>query len=266
MNSNGLTFLNSKTIKNDIGTYDCGINHFNTNSDSEISLNDNDNYNDNYNDNDTHSTSSVPDIDFEPNENVNSIHKNGYLKIVVGCMFSGKTSYIIRECKKWQSIGKNVLVINYSLDHRYSEKDMVICHDKYGIDCTMLQSFSDEFNKSILQYDVIIVNEGQFFPDLRKHVLFWCDQMKKIVVVSGLDGDFLRNRFGEILDIIPDSDEVIKLKAYCVSCNDGTDAIFSWKKINNNTSSIDIGGSEKYIPLCRKHYNIEKKTHGSKNM
>lgn len=186
---------------------------------------------------------------------------NGYLKIVTGCMFSGKTSYIIRECKKWQSIGKQVLMINYALDRRYSDQDKVVSHDKYSIDCMMIDNFSPKLTEKIKVYDVILINEGQFFADLRVNVQHWCDEMKKIVVVSGLDGDFMRGKFGEILDLIPDCDDHIKLKAYCSMCKDGTDAVFTWKVKDRPSDCnvvVDIG-VDKYVPLCRKHYNQERK-------
>jgi thymidine kinase len=189
------------------------------------------------------------------NMNKNITNSNGYLKIVTGCMFSGKTSYIIRECKKWQSIGKNVLMINYDLDKRYSDKNQVVSHDKFKIDCIMV----NDLDIDVSEYDVILINEAQFFSQLKDHVNIWCDELKKIVVVSGLDGDYLRGKFGEVLDLIPSCDEFIKLKAYCSMCKDGTDAIFTWKIHNNNDikNIIDIG-VHNYTPLCRKHYNIQK--------
>lgn len=183
----------------------------------------------------------------------NVSYSNGYLKIIIGCMFSGKTSYIINECNKWNSIDKNVLMINYSEDKRYSDKDMVINHDLYGIDCIMLDKLANL--KDILDYDVILINEGQFFKDLKYHANYWSDVLKKIVIVSGLDGDYLRGKFGEIIDLIPDCDEIVKLTAYCSTCKDGTSAIFTWKIKNELQKQIDIGGIDKYIPLCRKHYN-----------
>lgn len=186
---------------------------------------------------------------------------NGYLKIVTGCMFSGKTTYIIRECKKWQSIGKHVLMINYALDRRYSDQDKIISHDKYSVDCMMIDKFTPKLSKKIEAYDVILINEGQFFSDLKINVHYWCDELKKIVVVSGLDGDFMRGKFGEILDLIPSCDDHIKLKAYCSMCKDGTDAIFTWKIKNRSLDCsvvVDIG-IDKYVPLCRKHYNQECK-------
>ncbi len=182
-------------------------------------------------------------------------HINGYLKIVTGCMFSGKTSYIIREYKKWQSIGKNVLMINYDLDKRYTSKDQVVSHDKFKIDCVMI----NDLDIDVSEYDVILINEAQFFPQLKDHVNYWCDSLKKTVIISGLDGDYLRGKFGEILDLIPHCDEFIKLKAYCALCKDGTDALFTWKTHNNTDKKniIEIGVSN-YIPLCRNHYNVEK--------
>ena len=183
-------------------------------------------------------------------------YPEGYLKLIIGCMFSGKTSSIIAECTRWKSIGMNVLVINYDLDKRYSDKDMAITHDKNGIDCTMLRELS---NHNVNDYDVILVNEGQFFGDLKENVLQWCDEMKKIVIVSGLDGDYLRKPFGQILELIPYADDYIKLKAYCVMCKDGTEGIFTWKTIDRDPQAVVDIGTDKYIPVCRKHYNDNNK-------
>jgi thymidine kinase len=199
------------------------------------------------------SSSNIYNLPDEINNNI--LHPNGYLKIVVGCMFSGKTSYIIRECKKWKSIGKKVLMINYDMDERYSDKNEIVSHDKLSIKCMMLSKLDNNLDILVKNYDVIIINEGQFFEGLKENVKRWCDKLKKIVIVSGLDGDYMRNTFGDILNLIPLSDEIIKLKAYCSLCKNGTDAIFTWKlKDNNKEEIIDIG-TDKYIPLCRYHYN-----------
>ena len=74
----------------------------------------------------------------------------------------------------------------------------------------------------------------------------------KIVYVGGLDGDFNMKKFGQILDLIPYSDNIVKLTSLCMNCKDGTKALFS-KRITNNESQIVIG-SDNYIPLCRKCY------------
>lgn len=181
----------------------------------------------------------------------NKIHPDGYLQIISGCMFSGKTSHIIRETKKWKSIGKKVLTINYHLDLRYSN-NKIVSHDNFGIDCMMVDEIDHKVNKIINKYDVIVINEAQFFDNLKLNVIHWVDDLKKIVIVSGLDGDFHRNKFGEILDLIPFCDDYIKLKAFCSLCKDGTSALFSLKT-KSLDKLIDIG-TEQYIPVCRKHY------------
>lgn len=191
----------------------------------------------------------------------NPAYQHGYLQIITGCMFAGKSSYIIRECKKWRCIGKNVLMLNYVKDTRYSSADKIITHDHDSIDCMMIDSLTPDITKIIEPYDVILINEGQFLTNLNKTVREWVDIMKKIVIVSGLDGDFLREKFGEILDLIPDADEHIKLKAYCTECADGTEAIFTWKvKDRTDLSNIIDIGVDKYVPLCRKHYNYAIQT------
>jgi thymidine kinase len=105
----------------------------------------------------------------------------------------------------------------------------------------------------IQQYDSFFIDEGQFFSDLYDCVLKLVDVHHKHVVVSGLDGDSLRNPFGEILFLIPYADKVKKLSSLCKLCNDGTVAIFTKRLIPHN-EQIQVGGSEIYIPLCRKHY------------
>lgn len=185
-------------------------------------------------------------------ENKINCYPNGYLKLIIGCMFSGKTSHIISECMRWKSIGMNVLIINYDLDKRYSDLNRVITHDQNGIDCTMLRNLSDY---KVESYEVILINEAQFFEDLRDNVIHWCDVLKKIVIVSGLDGDYQRKKFGQLIDLIPHADDFVKLKAYCVICKDGTHGIFTWKTIDRDPSSVVDIGTNKYIPICRKHYN-----------
>lgn len=199
-------------------------------------------------------------IEHSPISSANSL-SDGYLKLVVGCMFSGKTTYIIRECQKWKSIGKNVLMINYAQDKRYSDKDEVVSHDKNSVDCLMIEKFTDDLNEIVKSYDVILINEAQFFKKLASTVRKWVDEFKKIVVVSGLDGDYMRGKFGEVLDLVCDSDDIVKLRALCSKCKNGKEALFTWKMVDNPTNRevlIDIG-VDKYLPLCRKHYNDELK-------
>jgi thymidine kinase len=179
----------------------------------------------------------------------------GRLELIVGNMFSGKTSELIRRINREKSINKKILVVNYISDNRYST-DSVVSHDNLKVASLKLEKLSS-ITDLVNNYDSFFIDEAQFFPDLFDTVLTLVDIHNKHVVVSGLDGDIYRNSFGEITKLIPICDTIDKLSAYCCGCNDGTLAPFTKKKTNNSKEIVDIldiGGSDKYIPVCRKHY------------
>lgn len=174
-------------------------------------------------------------------------------------MFSGKTSFLMREYKRWKSIDMTGLIINYDRDKRYTDEDRMVTHDRDYIDCMMIGKISGIPDDIVLKYDMILINEGQFFNDIYGKVKYWCNDLKKTIIVSGLDGNYLKGGFDDMLRLIPECDVLIKLKALCALCRDGTEAIFTWKICDNplNTDNIIDICSDKYIPLCRKHYNEE---------
>jgi thymidine kinase len=176
----------------------------------------------------------------------------GTIKVIFGCMFSGKTSEIIKLYRKCKIINKKVLSINFAQDNRYSNDDSIVSHNLDKIDCIKVNKLCDVPESTILEHDYIMIDEGQFFSDLKEFVLKWCEVFKKNIVVIGLDGDYKRNSFGQIFDLIPIADEVHKLKALCKLCNDGTDALFT-HRISTEHEQVVIGNSN-YIPVCRRHY------------
>jgi len=190
--------------------------------------------------------------------------KNSYLEIFLGCMYSGKTSKLVDIYKQCKFCNINVAVINHCFDKRYDET-LLSTHDKVMIPCiqtTRLKDiwyFDDEpitLNRlddsvKLLNSDVILINEGQFFEDLYPAVKHMLDHGKKIYI-CGLDGDFERNKFGQILDLIPLCDKVTKLISLCSLCKNGTPGIFS-KRITSEKEQTVIG-SDNYIPVCRIHY------------
>ena len=178
--------------------------------------------------------------------------ETGNIKIVLGCMFSGKTTDVIMECKKWFSINKNALCINYMDDVRYGTDDNLYSHDKEKIKCIKVFKLKEVSDEIIKASDIILINEGQFFEDLIEYTVEWCEKYGKNIIVSGLDGDYLRKPFGKILDLIPYCNSVIKLKAFCSICKDGTHAHFT-ARLSNEKDQIIIGTSN-YIAVCRKHY------------
>lgn len=176
------------------------------------------------------------------------------LDLIIGPMFSGKSTEIIRRIRLAHIINKRVLVIKPKIDNRY-DVAKITSHAYEKEDCIVLEQL-EEYNDKINDYNIIIIDEGQFFPDLKKYVILWVNLYEKDVVVAGLDGDYMRNPIGQILDLIPQSDNIIKLKSLCKECNNGNHAIFTMRKETNiNNDIIKIGGAESYVPLCRIHFN-----------
>ena len=101
---------------------------------------------------------------------------------------------------------------------------------------------------------VILINEGQFFPDLYEVVIDMLKENKR-VYICGLDGDFERKKFGSILDLIPYCDSITKLTSLCSLCKNGTRAIYSMRLTNEKQQTLV--GSDNYIPVCRKCYENE---------
>jgi len=202
----------------------------------------------------------------------------GYLELIIGPMFSSKTSSLLEIYKQCKFCNIPVSIINHSIDKRYHDT-MISSHDKIMAPCIqantldevwMNKSFPDccteghcneglcenkrestAAHKSLRNSDVILINEGQFFPDLYDVVLDMLENNKK-VYICGLDGDFERKKFGAILDLIPLCDKVNKLTSLCSLCRDGTRGIFSMRLTNETEQTLV--GSDNYIPVCRSCY------------
>jgi thymidine kinase len=185
------------------------------------------------------------------------------LHLILGPMFSGKTTRLIQEYRKRTYIQESVSVINYAEDIRY-DATQLSTHDKVMIPCIQtlhLRSILDKIESA----NTILINEGQFFDDLYDIVIELVENKHKNVFIFGLDGDFTRGLFGDIYRLIPLCDTLEKLSALCSQCRDGTLAIFS-HRITGEQQQVSIG-SDNYIPLCRKCYgqmtfqnNLNKKT------
>ena len=183
---------------------------------------------------------------------------NGYLELILGSMFSGKTSYLLEVYKKCVFCNIPVAVINYAADNRYTTEPMLSTHDKQMIPCILastivdaITTHADEINAA----ETILINEGQFFPDIEDQVKHLVENSNKRVYICGLDGDFERKPIGNLLQLVPFSDHIIKLKSLCSLCRDGTPGVFSFRTTHEKDQVVI--GSSNYIPLCRKCYQQE---------
>jgi len=166
------------------------------------------------------------------------------LELIIGPMYSGKTTELIRKVKHLQSSGMKCLVINHSNDTRV-KGDFVQTHTKEQFKATKTD---DILMARTRTYDVIAIDEGQFFDNLKTAVHFMV-QHGKYVIVAGLSGDYQRNAFGEMLDLIPMAEKVVFKHAVCTQCQ--KEACFT-KRIGHQTQTVLVNGQ--YTAVCRQCY------------
>ena len=179
--------------------------------------------------------------------------KCGYLKVLLGPMFSGKTTELMRIYNNHKSCGIPCCIINHTSDTRY-HKEKMGNHNGVLLPCYNYKNLVDSIELVAL-YDIFLINEGQFFEDLYDVVNILVNLHKKKVYVAGLDGDFKRRKFGQMLDIISLADDVIKLKSICINCKK-KDGIFT-HRLSNEQQQILVGSSNNYTSLCRHCYNLK---------
>ncbi len=180
------------------------------------------------------------------------MQEEGKIHLIIGPMFSGKSTRLIETVRKYASHKKTVF-LKYLNDKRYTESQ-ITTHDKFQYDsltCIHLK----EKKEIIKEYDVIGIDEGQFFDDL----VSFCDEvseMGKIVVVAALSGDYKMKPFNNVSELISKADKIKLMKAFCFYCH--TLAGFTMRTIKSNELFL-IGAGESYRPVCKscyKKYNI----------
>lgn len=206
----------------------------------------------------------IKDKNIDDINNINNINKLNYLcdltdklsvgslSLILGPMFAGKTTYLLKEIKKYENIYKDkdkILVINHSIDNRY-ETDKISSHNRETYPCLKKRNLKEIMSDEILDKNVLVIDEGQFFSDIDEMVRTFVTENKLHVIVGGLNGTFQQKIFdnSNLLNLIPFADNVILLKSKCYIC--GLEAAFS-KRIVNNDKEILVGNNN-YQPCCRK--------------
>jgi thymidine kinase len=171
------------------------------------------------------------------------------LEVIMGSMFSGKSTELIRRIRLQQVMGKTVRVVNHALDNRKGCLETVRTHDATefrAVKCPKLLSamFDD--------VDTVAVDETQFFSNIRE----WVEEgvaRNKHIIMAGLDGDFKQQKFGELLDILPLADKVTKLRALCMFCKDGTPGPFTYRNPGvGQGEQVLVAAEDCYKAVCRK--------------
>lgn len=175
--------------------------------------------------------------------------QNPELNVVIGPMYSGKSTELLRIYNRYKRNYK-ILVINHNTDIRYGENS-VNTHNQNSVSSKSVSELYDSnITENIDNYNIILIDEGQFFKNLYKFCKDIVENKNKIVYVFGLSGDSNRQKFGEILDLIPIADNVTLLKSICNKCKIAKDAQFTLR-ITKNTEQVSVGGNNEYMAVCR---------------
>ena len=172
--------------------------------------------------------------------------KKGWIEVICGSMFSGKTEELIRRLKRAQFAKQKIEIFKPAIDTRYDKKK-VISHDLNEINSTPVNS-SSKILELVDEVDVIGIDEAQFFDNELPSV---CANLAKNgvrVIVAGLDMDYLGNPFGPIPNLMANAEFVSKVHAICVECGDL--AIHS-NRIVASKDLVHLGEQEEYEALCR---------------
>ncbi len=186
-------------------------------------------------------------------ENTNGHQKrNGWVEIICGSMFSGKTEELIRRLNRAIIAKQKVEIFKPAIDVRYDEEN-VVSHDKSSIKSTPVQTAS-QILLLVSDVDVVGIDEAQFFD---KELAYVCNLLANEgirVIVAGLDMDYLGKPFGPIPSLMATAEYVTKVHAICMQC--GNLAQYSHRIIEDDNLVL-LGETDNYVPLCRKCY-VEK--------
>ena len=185
-------------------------------------------------------------------EKNNPVNRLGWIEVICGSMFSGKTEELIRRLKRAKIARQKVEIFKPEVDKRYDEIN-VVSHDENAIMSTPVQSASQIL---LLTNDVNVVgiDEARFFDDELPAV---CNQLANSgirVIIAGLDMDYLGKPFGPMPALIAIAEDVTKVHAVCMSCGDL--AQYTHRMVKDD-HLVMLGEMDSYEPLCRRCY-IEK--------
>ena len=173
--------------------------------------------------------------------------RRGWIEVICGSMFSGKTEELIRRLKRAKIANLKVEIYKPAIDVRYDETQ-VVSHDANSIQSTPIEN-SQTILLMAQDVDVVGIDEAQFFDAEIMHVCETLALRGTRVIVAGLDMDYLGRPFGQMPNLLAVADYITKLHAICMKC--GNIANVSYRKIEGDWQVL-LGEKETYEPRCRK--------------
>jgi thymidine kinase len=178
--------------------------------------------------------------------------RRGWIEVICGSMFSGKTEELIRRLKRAKIANLKTEIFKPAFDVRYDEIK-IVSHDESAIISTPIEN-SQTILLLAQDADVIGIDEAQFFDEELPNV---CDELALRgvrVIVAGLDMDFTGKPFGQIPNVLAKADYITKLHAICMKC--GNIANYSYRKVPNE-DQVMLGAKDVYEPRCRTCFHLE---------
>ena len=176
--------------------------------------------------------------------------KHGWIEVICGSMFSGKTEELIRRLKRAEFANQKILLVKPTIDNRYHE-EKVVSHQGRSFEAICVKN-ADAILDLWKKEKVVAIDEAQFFDE---GILAVCNELAKKgvrVIIAGLDMDFTGAPFGPMPQLLAIAEYVTKVHAICVSCGDL--AHYSHRTVEDKEQVL-VGAVEEYKPLCRMCYN-----------
>jgi len=189
-------------------------------------------------------------------------YRNGFIEVVCGPMFAGKTEELIRRAKRLKYAKQNYLVFKPSIDNRYSTKAEIVSHSLLTESAILVESSKEILNHITDSVQAVIIDEAQFFD---ADIVKIADQLADSgirVIVGGLDRDFKGEPFGPMPQLLAIAEFVTKLSAICVRTGHPatrTQRMINGKPANADDPLIVVGASDAYEPRARHAHEVPGK-------
>ena len=188
-------------------------------------------------------------------------YREGWIEVICGCMFAGKTEELIRRINVLSYARKNILVFKPKIDDRYSTTE-IASHAGSKVPCIVIKEAKEILDHVNYDTDVVAIDEVQFFDEDVVDICEYLADSGLRVMVAGLDKDFRGEPFGVLPDLLTRAEFVTKLTAVCAKCGapaTRTQRIINGKPASFNDPIVLVGAKEAYEPRCRHCHEIVEK-------
>ncbi|AGL90464.1 Thymidine kinase [Candidatus Phytoplasma australiense] len=192
--------------------------------------------------------------------------QQGFIEVICGPMFAGKTEALIKRYQEAQKLKKNILSFKPRIDNRYSSEGFIVSHSQNKFPAILIDQSRDILPFVTPETDLIIIDEVQFLDNDIFGIVDYLANQNIQIILAGLDLDFKGKPFGPMPYLLALAEVVTKLTAICAVSGKKatkTQRLINGKPAKSNDSTILVGGQEYHEPRCRRHHellDVDKKT------